>query len=58
MSVVSLDYDEVDRVVVTPDEAVREAIAGAQSAALVRDYKNHPVRAVRLRHRLIINWLL
>src|ERR1700736_827158 len=30
------------------------AIAGSPSAALVRDYKNHPLRAVRERHSEVI----
>jgi hypothetical protein len=34
------------------------AIGNAQSATLLRHYKNDPVREVRERHSLIINWLL
>jgi hypothetical protein len=34
------------------------AIGGTQSADLLQRYKNHPVRAVRERHRMIVNWLL
>jgi hypothetical protein len=34
------------------------AIAGTQSAALVRDYKNHPVRAVREADSLIVKQLV
>jgi hypothetical protein len=34
------------------------AIAGTPSAALVRDYKNHPVRSVRECHSAVINGLV
>jgi len=34
------------------------AIAGTPSAALVRDYKNHPVRSVRQCHSALINGLV
>jgi hypothetical protein len=34
------------------------AVAGTPSAALVRDYKNHPARSVRERHGAVINWLV
>ena len=34
------------------------AIAGTPSAALVRDYKNHPARSVRERHSAVINGLV
>jgi len=34
------------------------AIAGTPSAALVRDYKNHPARSVRESHSVVINWLV
>ena len=34
------------------------AIAGTPSAALVRDYKNHPAHSVRERHGAVINWLV
>jgi hypothetical protein len=34
------------------------AIGNTQSAALLRHYKNDPVRKVRERHSLIINWLV
>jgi hypothetical protein len=34
------------------------AIAGTPSAALVRDYKNHPAHSVRERRGAVINWLV
>jgi hypothetical protein len=34
------------------------AIAGTRSAALVRDYKNHPARSVRESHGAVINGLV
>ena len=34
------------------------AIAGTPSAALLRDYKNHPARSVRERHSAVINGLV
>jgi hypothetical protein len=34
------------------------AIAGTPSAALVRDYKNHPVRKMRESRSALINWLV
>jgi len=34
------------------------AIDGFPSAVLLRDYKNDPVRKVRERHTLVINWLV
>ena len=34
------------------------AVGSTESAALLRDYKNHPVRSVRLRHGLVIGSLL
>ena len=34
------------------------AIAGTPSAALVRDYKNHPAHSVRNSHSAVINWLV
>lgn len=34
------------------------AIGGTQSATLLRHYKDDPVRKVRERHALVINWLL
>ena len=34
------------------------AVGSTESAALLRDYKNHPVRSVRERHGLVIGSLL